>query len=197
MSQITENLRYSIIFPARFSAALCADWWPISERQRATLNPQKSKLLVSVPNSWEFTVVYNLSCPAVSSSLCAIRKEEEDWEEVKRGEVPGRSTSDIPTLRSLTHRPNTLSSAGQPQHWPRREEIGVRGWPCTTSTLVSRVSGHVWDNQTLKNCIKGYPHKLTWNSSKWKLGHSNMITCLTSFFWKKNPVRLQKKKKKK
>ena len=29
------------------------------------------------------------------------------------------------------------------------------------------------------------------------LGHSNLITCLTSFFEKKNPVRLQKKKKKK
>ena len=29
------------------------------------------------------------------------------------------------------------------------------------------------------------------------LDHSNLITCLTSFFWKKNPVRLQKKKKKK
>ena len=29
------------------------------------------------------------------------------------------------------------------------------------------------------------------------LGHSNLITCLTSFFWKKNPVRLKKKKKKK
>ena len=29
------------------------------------------------------------------------------------------------------------------------------------------------------------------------LGHSNLITCLTSFFWKKNPVRLQKKKEKK
>ena len=29
------------------------------------------------------------------------------------------------------------------------------------------------------------------------LGHSNLITCLTSFFGKKNPVRLQKKKKKK
>ena len=28
------------------------------------------------------------------------------------------------------------------------------------------------------------------------LGHSNLITCLTSFFGKKNPVRLQKKKKK-
>ena len=28
------------------------------------------------------------------------------------------------------------------------------------------------------------------------LGHSNLITCLTSFFWKKNPVRLQKKRKK-
>ena len=28
------------------------------------------------------------------------------------------------------------------------------------------------------------------------LGHSNLITCLTSFFWKKNPVRLQKKEKK-
>ena len=28
-------------------------------------------------------------------------------------------------------------------------------------------------------------------------GHSNLITCLTSFFWKKNPVRLQKKRKKK
>ena len=28
-------------------------------------------------------------------------------------------------------------------------------------------------------------------------GHSNIITCLTSFFWKKNPVRLQKKKEKK
>ena len=27
-------------------------------------------------------------------------------------------------------------------------------------------------------------------------GHSNLITCLTSFFWKKNPVRLQKKRKK-
>ena len=29
------------------------------------------------------------------------------------------------------------------------------------------------------------------------LGHSNLITCLASFFWKKNPVRLQKKKRKK
>ena len=28
------------------------------------------------------------------------------------------------------------------------------------------------------------------------LGHSNLITCLTSFFWKKNPVRLQKIRKK-
>ena len=28
------------------------------------------------------------------------------------------------------------------------------------------------------------------------LGHSNLITCLTSFFWKKNPVRLKKKEKK-
>ena len=28
------------------------------------------------------------------------------------------------------------------------------------------------------------------------LGHSNLITCLTSFFWEKNPVRLQKKEKK-
>ena len=31
---------------------------------------------------------------------------------------------------------------------------------------------------------------------KSRLGHSNLITCLTSFFWKKNPVRLQKKEKK-
>ena len=30
----------------------------------------------------------------------------------------------------------------------------------------------------------------------YRLGHSNLITCLTSFFWKKNPVRLQKKRKK-
>ena len=30
-----------------------------------------------------------------------------------------------------------------------------------------------------------------------RLGHSNLITCLTSFFWKKNPVRLPKKRKKK
>ena len=29
-----------------------------------------------------------------------------------------------------------------------------------------------------------------------RLGHSNLITCLTSFFWKRNPVRLQKKRKK-
>ena len=29
------------------------------------------------------------------------------------------------------------------------------------------------------------------------LGHSNLITCLTSFFVKRNPVRLKKKKKKK
>ena len=28
------------------------------------------------------------------------------------------------------------------------------------------------------------------------LGHSNLITCLTSFFWKTNPVRLQIKRKK-
>ena len=34
------------------------------------------------------------------------------------------------------------------------------------------------------------------STSLFMLGHSNLITCLTSFFWKKNPVRLQKKKEK-
>ena len=36
-------------------------------------------------------------------------------------------------------------------------------------------------------------HHMCKAACMFRLGHSNLITCLTSFFWKKNPVRLQKK----
>ena len=63
-------------------------------------------------------------------------------------------------------------------------------------TLISHPEGSEIGNMLGKNTatlkltgVGTYTHSFT-------LGHSNLITCLTSFFWKKNPVRLQKKRKK-
>ena len=56
----------------------------------------------------------------------------------------------------------------------------------TSSTLRAAMSKTLTSNSSFRETP----------SSKAFIGHSNLITCLTSFFWKKNPVRLQKKKEK-
>ena len=55
---------------------------------------------------------------------------------------------------------------------------------------------HNGDSENIR-MVQRFPYRTPVQSSFYGLGHSNLITCLTSFFWKKNPVRLQKKKRKK